>query len=326
MKFLRYVYVSEINGCVEHERLKGLDTRIQFMADNVGHICFSFWVCGNEEETDSAKETDAKEDEEETDAKEDEKETDSEETFYEETFYEEDEKETDSEETDSEEDEEEMDSEETDSKEDENDISRKPRYLLFLVVLVELEMQKIILGELKTSKFAQSRTFKDKILPKGFSYHLCNLLEYLRNEKLKKLPTNVTARNIDVAIEFLLVFLGDVPNHVINGKGLNEVLANIGVLVGDILCVIQMLLAESTIKEDSSKIDLDTMQILVKIEDLKAQVEEMYKSLKYSPSNYEFPAVGGLNFLDSLLRKLNEMLKSESSLDFLMKPHIGILE
>ncbi|KAH0654771.1 hypothetical protein KY285_029653 [Solanum tuberosum] len=198
------------------------------------------------------------------------------------------------------------------SKEDENDISRKPCYLLFLVVLVELEMQKIILGELKTSKFAQSRTFKDKILPKGFSYHLCNLLEYLRNEKLKKLPTNVTARNIDVAIEFLLVFLGDVPNHVINGKGLNEVLANIGVLVGDILCVIQMLLAESTIKEDSSKIDLDTMQILEKIEDLKAQVEERYKSLKYSPSNYEFPAVGGLNFLDSLLRKLNEMLKSES--------------
>ncbi|KAG5593746.1 hypothetical protein H5410_034978 [Solanum commersonii] len=68
------------------------------------------------------------------------------------------------------------------------------------------------------------------------------------------------------------------------------------------------------------------MQILVKIEDLKAQVEERYKSLKYSPSNYEFPAVGGLNFLDSFLRKLNEMLKSEASLDFLMKPHIGILE
>ncbi|XP_015162532.1 uncharacterized protein [Solanum tuberosum] len=212
------------------------------------------------------------------------------------------------------------------SKEDENDISRKPCYLLFLVVLVELEMQKIILGELKASKFAQSRIFKDKILPKGFSYHLRNLLVYLRNEKLKKLPTNVTARNIDVAIEFLLVFLGDVPNHVINGKGLNEVLANIGVLVGDVLCVIQMLLAESTIKEDSSKIDLDTMQILVKIEDLRAQVEERYKSLKYSPSNYEFPTVDGLNFFDSLLRKLNEMLKSESSLDFLMKPHIGILE
>ncbi|KAG5593747.1 hypothetical protein H5410_034979 [Solanum commersonii] len=137
----------------------------------------------------------------------------------EEAFYEEDSEETDSEE-------EETYSEETDSKEDENDISRKPCYLLFLVVLVELEMQKIILGELKASKFAQSRIFISST-----------------NEKLKKLPTNVTARNIAVAIEFLLVFLGDVPNHVINGKGLNEVLANIGVIVGDILCVIQMLLA-----------------------------------------------------------------------------------
>ncbi|KAK6783602.1 hypothetical protein RDI58_017056 [Solanum bulbocastanum] len=46
MKILRYVYVSEINGCVEHEKLKGLDTRIQFMADNVGQIFFLFGFVG----------------------------------------------------------------------------------------------------------------------------------------------------------------------------------------------------------------------------------------------------------------------------------------
>ncbi|KAH0634523.1 hypothetical protein KY284_037309 [Solanum tuberosum] len=85
-----------------------------------------------------------------------------------------------------------------------------------------------------------------------------------------------------------------------------------------------MLLAGSTIKEDASKIDLCMIHISEKIEDLKAQVEERYKSLTYSPSN-EFPTVGGLSFLDSLLRKLNEMLKSESSLDFMMKPHSCIL-
>ncbi|MCD7464720.1 hypothetical protein HAX54_053286 [Datura stramonium] len=258
MRFLRYLYVSEINGYVDHEKLESLETQIQFMADNVGRLCFCFWVHRYEDE------------------------------------------------------------------DDDNNLS-KPQYLLGLIVLVELEMKKIFLGELKTSKFTQSRTFKDKKLPKGFSYYLRNLLLYLRNEKLKNFLTNVTARNIDVAIEFLLVFLGDVPNRVINGKRLNEVLEKIGILVGDILYVIKMLLAGSTIKEDASKIELGTIQILEKIEDLKAQVEEVYKSLQYSPSN-EFPIVGGLSFLDSLQRKLNEMLKSESSFDCMMKPSIDILE
>ncbi|KAH0637600.1 hypothetical protein KY289_037515 [Solanum tuberosum] len=254
MRFLRYLYGTEINGYIDHEKLKGLQTRIQFMAENVGQYCLALWVCEDENDT--------------------------------------------------------------------YNIESKPPYLLFLVALVEQEMKKIFLGELKTSKYAKSRTFKEKKLPKGLSHHLHSLLMYLRQTKLKNF---VSSRKIDVAIEFLLVFLGDVPNHIINGKRLNEVLAKIGVLVDDILCVIQMLLAGSTIKEDASKIDLCMIHISEKIEDLKAQVEERYKSLTYSPSN-EFPTVGGLSFLDSLLRKLNEMLKSESSLDFMMKPHICILE
>ncbi|MCE0481070.1 hypothetical protein HAX54_038467 [Datura stramonium] len=175
---------------------------------------------------------------------------------------------------------------------DEDDVLSEPRYLLCLIVLVELEMKKIFLGELMASKFSQSRTFKDKKLPKSL-YYLRKLLVYLRNEKLKNFPTDVTARNIDVAIEFLLFLLGDVPNHVINGNSLNEVLEKIGVLVGNILCLIQMLLVGSTVKEDTRKIELGTIQIL------EAQVEEVYKSLQYSPSN-EFPIVGGLSFIDSL--------------------------
>ncbi|MCD7473276.1 hypothetical protein HAX54_015055 [Datura stramonium] len=85
-------------------------------------------------------------------------------------------------------------------------------------------MKKIFLGELKASKFTQSRIFKDKKLPKGFSHHLHSLLMYLRNKKLENFPNNVTAQNIHVAIEFLLIFLVDVSNHVISGKSLNEVL------------------------------------------------------------------------------------------------------
>ncbi|PHT39207.1 hypothetical protein CQW23_22780 [Capsicum baccatum] len=131
--------------------------------------------------------------------------------------------------------------------------------------------------------------------------------------------TNINAERLvsqlqEFVEEFLLVFLGDVPNH--KGKRLNEVLAKIGVVVGDIICVI---------KEDANKIDDAMIQILEKIKDLKADVEERYKSLKYSPPD-EFPTVGGLSFLDSFLRKLNNMLKSESSLDFMMKPYNETLD
>ncbi|MCD7464725.1 hypothetical protein HAX54_053291 [Datura stramonium] len=243
--FLRYLYAKEINGYVDHEKLEGLETRIQFMADNVGQFCLALSINRDDIYIDEDKE-DTDEDE---------------------------------------------DGDDTNTDSDEDDVLSEPRYLLCLIVLVELEMKKIFLGELMASK----------------------------NEKLKNFPTDVTARNIDVAIEFLLFLLGDVPNHVINGNSLNEVLEKIGVLVGNILCLIQMLLVGSTVKEDTRKIELGTIQIL------EAQVEEVYKSLQYSPSN-EFPIVGGLSFIDSLQRKLNEMLKSESSFDFMMKPHIGVLE
>ncbi|WMV48551.1 hypothetical protein MTR67_041936 [Solanum verrucosum] len=208
---------------------------------------------------------------------------------------------------------------------DENNLFNKPPHLLSLVVLVELEMKMIFHGQLKASKFTQSKTFKDKKLPKQFSHHLHSLLMYLRNKKLENFPNNISAQNIDVAIEFLLVFLdADVSNHVINGNWLNEVLLKVGAIAGDVLYVMKKLLPRSINKDDTSKISLCSIQILEKTKDLKAQVETYYKSLKFTPS--QFPTFGGLSFLDPLLRKLNEMSKSKFGLDFLMKPLLGNLE
>ncbi|KAH0664024.1 hypothetical protein KY284_028955 [Solanum tuberosum] len=204
-------------------------------------------------------------------------------------------------------------------------MANKPPYLLCLIVLVELEMKKIFLGELKASKFTQSRTFKDNKLPKGLSHHLHSLLMYLKNKKLENFPNYVSARNIDVAIEFLLVFLNaDVSNHAIDGNWLNDVMEKVGAIAGDVLYIIQKLLPSSINKDDTSKINIWSIQLLEKTKDLKAQVETYYKSLKFTPS--QFPTAGGLCFLESLLRKLNEMSKSKSCLDFMMKPHIGNLE
>ncbi|KAH0714896.1 hypothetical protein KY284_007801 [Solanum tuberosum] len=168
LRFLTYLYVTEINGYVNHKKLECLETRIQLMANNVGQLCLAIlgYVVSDEVNT------------------------------YE--YY---------------------------------DILYKSPYLLFLIVLVELEMKKIFLSELKASKFTYSRTFKDKKLPKGFSHHLHSLLMYLKKENLENFLDSVSAQNIDVAIEFLLVFLdADVSNHVINGKWFNEVMEKVGAI------------------------------------------------------------------------------------------------
>ncbi|KAH0776444.1 hypothetical protein KY290_007855 [Solanum tuberosum] len=260
LRFLTYLYATEINGYVNHEKLECLETRIRFMANNVGQLCLDIlgYVVFDEVDT------------------------------YE--YY---------------------------------DIMYNSPYLLFLIVLVELEMKKIFLSDLKASKFTYSRTLKDKKLPKGFSHHLHSLLMYLKKEKLENSPDSVSAQNIDVAIDFLLVFLDvDASNHVINGKWFNEVMEKAGAIAGDVIYVIEKLLPSYINKDGTSRICLCSIQILEKAKDLKAQVETYYKSLKFTPS--QFSTFYGLSFLDSLLRKLNEMLKS--NLDFMMKPLLGNLE
>ncbi|KAJ8547030.1 hypothetical protein K7X08_010616 [Anisodus acutangulus] len=291
MRLLRYLYVTEIKGYVDHEKLKGLRMRIQFMAENVGNFCLVLWVV-NKDYADSYSEKD--EDDAYSYSEEDE----------DDAFID-------------------PDGIEVDTFNIQAGLS-KPTYLLFLVVLEELEMKKIFHCELKASKFTQSRIFKDKKLPKGFSHHLHSLLVYLKNKQLENFLDNVSAQNIDVAIEFLLVFLdADLSTHVINGNWLNDVMEKVLAIACDVLYVIQKLLPRSINKDNTSKINICSIQILGKTKDLNAQVETYYKSLKFTPS--QFPMVGGLSFLDSLLRKLNEMSKSESGLVFMMKPDIGNL-
>ncbi|WMV48513.1 hypothetical protein MTR67_041898 [Solanum verrucosum] len=95
-------------------------------------------------------------------------------------------------------------------------------------------------------------------------------------------------------------------------------------IAGDVLYVIHNLLPSSINKDDNSKISLCSIQILEKTKDLKAQVETYYKSFKFTPS--QFSTVGGWSFLDSLIWKLNEISKSKSGLDFLIKPLLENLE
>ncbi|WMV28618.1 hypothetical protein MTR67_022003 [Solanum verrucosum] len=193
------------------------------------------------------------------------------------------------------------------------------------------DMNRIKIDQIETLEmelrfFRTFINYSDTLVPNGFFMvkmkKKAQLIEVMFYSVHGEIETT-TCVNVERLVSQLREFV-EVPNDVMNEKRLNEVLEMIGVLVGDILCVVQMLPLGSTIEEDAIKIDLGTIQILEKTEDLKARVETYYKSLKFIPS-HEFPTVGGLSFVDSLLRKLNEMLKSETGFGFMMKPHVGIL-
>ncbi|PHU01451.1 hypothetical protein BC332_31238 [Capsicum chinense] len=103
---------------------------------------------------------------------------------------------------------------------------------------------------------------------------------------LEKFPNNIVAENIYVAIDFLLVFFdADVSNHVDND--------------GD---------------KTSGTGDIYSMRVLEKTKDLKAPVNSYYKSLKFTPSQFQ-RTFGGLRFLDSLLSKLNETAGLEGGVE-----------
>ncbi|PHT72218.1 hypothetical protein T459_23003 [Capsicum annuum] len=120
---------------------------------------------------------------------------------------------------------------------------------------------------------------------------------YLKNKKIENIPNNIIAENIDVAIDFLLVFLdADVWISVNNDED-----------------------------ETSGTRDIYSLRVLEEDKDLKAPVKSYYKPLKFTPSQFH-QTFSGLRFLDSLLNKLNKVLKSKSDLDFLMKPLFDNLE
>ncbi|PHT97442.1 hypothetical protein BC332_33632 [Capsicum chinense] len=128
------------------------------------------------------------------------------------------------------------------------------------------------LQSLLNQTFSRTRNYQ-----MDFSHHLHSLLMYLKNKKLENISYNIIAENIDVAIDFLLVFLdADVSNHVNNDKD-----------------------------ETSDTGDIYSMRALEKPKDLKALVKSYYKSLKFTASQF-YRTFGGLRFLDSLLSKLNE--------------------
>ncbi|KAK6775833.1 hypothetical protein RDI58_026834 [Solanum bulbocastanum] len=121
---------------------------------------------------------------------------------------------------------------------------------------------------------------------------------------------SVSAQNIDVAIDFLLVFLdGDASNHVINVKWLNEVMEKAGAIAGNLekelstlISILEKELSSlSSIFRDVTKHHLNTYQLNIAIQsvtdeeivDFRNDIEKMIQCLVKDTNELDvIPIVG----------------------------------
>ncbi|XP_047261833.1 putative late blight resistance protein homolog R1A-3 isoform X2 [Capsicum annuum] len=299
---LRDFHGLKVNGCIEHEAIEYVLPQIQLMAERVGHFCFallSYQLKTDEKDEEDEDETD-EEDKDETDEEdEDEDETD-----------EEDEDETAEE-----------DEDETDEK-DEDQVNSMLVRLLLKIIPVSLEVMQICSTMLEASKSAELGCFIKKLLeasPDILREHLIHLQQHMVNA----IPCSTSAFSIHVLIEFLLLFLTDMPQDFIHYEKLFVLLARVGALIREVSILIRNLEENSTDEENMNKISCASRDLLENIELLKEDLKNVFLIVPADSSQLCFPMSDGPLFMTLLLRNLNDLLNSNAYSVALIKDEIG---
>ncbi|XP_047261834.1 putative late blight resistance protein homolog R1C-3 [Capsicum annuum] len=296
---LRDFHGLKVNGCIEHEAIEYVLPQIQLMAERVGHFCFallSYQLKTDEKDEDETDEEDKDETDEED---EDEDETD-----------EEDEDETAEE-----------DEDETDEK-DEDQVNSMLVRLLLKIIPVSLEVMQICSTMLEASKSAELGCFIKKLLeasPDILREHLIHLQQHMVNA----IPRSTSAFSIHVMIEFLLLFLTDMPQDFIHYEKLFVLLARVGALIREVSILIRNLEENSTDEENMNKISCASRDLLENIELLKEDLKNVFLKVPADSSQLCFPMSDGPLFMTLLLRNLNDLLNSNAYSVALIKDEIG---
>ncbi|KAM3268215.1 hypothetical protein P3S67_031156 [Capsicum chacoense] len=286
---LRDFHGLKVNGCIEHKAIEYVLPQIQLMAERVGHFCFallSYQLKTDEKDEDETVE----EDEDETD--------------------EEDEDETAEE-----------DEDETDEK-DEDQVNSMLVRLLLKIIPVSLEVMQICSTMLEASKSAELGCFIKKLLeasPDIFREHLIHLQQHMVNA----IPCSTSASSIHVMIEFLLLFLTDMPQDFIHYEKLFVLLARVGALIREVSILIRNLEENSTDEENMNKISCASRDLLENIELLKEDLKNVFLKVPADSSQLCFPMSDGPLFMTLLLRNLNDLLNSNAYSVALIKEEIG---
>ncbi|XP_027771928.1 putative late blight resistance protein homolog R1A-3 [Solanum pennellii] len=194
--------------------------------------------------------------------------------------------------------------------------SSKITSLLIDIIPLELEVLHISTSKLiKESKSKELEGFVKQILkasPRILQKHLIHLQGRMVADSYS------ATQSINVMMEFLLIFLTDIPKRFIHRGKLNDMLAHVGLLTRKI----SILMEESS---NMNEADFSAPYFLQEIERMKGDIKQIILKAPES-SQLRFPMDDGFLFMNLLLRHLNDLLTSNSYSVSLIKKEIEMVK
>ncbi|KAH0681858.1 hypothetical protein KY289_019610 [Solanum tuberosum] len=122
-------------------------------------------------------------------------------------------------------------------------------------------------------------------------------------------------------IEFLLIFLTDLPKRFIHPDKLNDMLAHVALLTRKI-----SILMEESSENNINEADFSAPDLLQEIERMKGDIKRNFLKAPDQSSQLCFPMDDGFLFMNLLLRHLNDLLISNAYSVSLIKKEIGMVK
>ncbi|WMV23004.1 hypothetical protein MTR67_016389 [Solanum verrucosum] len=203
--------------------------------------------------------------------------------------------------------------------------SNKITSLLMDIIPLELEDLYIsTLKHMKESRSTELQRFVKQIL-KASPRILQNYLILLQRHMAVAIPVNYSpTQGINVMMEFILIFLIDIPKHFIHREKLNDMLAHVGEVTRTISILVSKPLEESS-EKNINEADFSAPDFLQEIEQMKGDIKQNFLKAPES-SQLRFPMDDGFLFMNLLLGHLNHLLISNVYSVTLIKKEIGMVK
>ncbi|WMV23006.1 hypothetical protein MTR67_016391 [Solanum verrucosum] len=191
-----------------------------------------------------------------------------------------------------------------------------------LIDIIPLELEVLYISTSKLIKESTSRELKQfvkqivKASPRIIQNHLIHLQGRMAGA-VNYAPT----QSINVMIEFLLIFLTDIPKRFIHPDKLNDMLAHVALLTRKI----SILMKESS-ENNINEADFSAPDLLQEIEQMKGDIKQNFLKSPDESSQLRFPMDDGFLFTNLLLRHLNDLLISDAYSVSLIKKEIGMVK
>ncbi|KAH0684495.1 hypothetical protein KY289_022247 [Solanum tuberosum] len=203
-----------------------------------------------------------------------------------------------------------------------SECSSKVSSLLIDIIPLELEVLYISTSNLiKESTSTQLKRFEKQIL-KASPKILQNYLTHLQGHMVGAVAVNYSqTQSINIMIEFLLIFLTDIPKRFIHPDKLNDMLAHVALLTRKI-----SILMEEISENNINEADISAPDLLQEIERMKGDIKQNFLKSPDQSSQLCFPMDDGFLFMNLLLRHLNDLLISNAYSVSLIKKEIGMVK